>query len=162
MAGLVAGLWRMVFALFITAGITDTLDGYLARRLQAQSIVGAYLDPIADKVLFVSCFITLALIQFPSVTIPRWFLVLVLVREAVILTGAVIVVWLRPRATVAPTKSGKLTTTGYAVVVGWMFVCYFASWMPKKSFTAVLIIVAGLATVSLLQYLWRGVRWLLS
>lgn len=159
--GLVAGWAKLVFALFVAAGLTDVLDGYLARKRDEQTMVGAYLDPIADKVLLTSCFITLACVQLESVSLPGWFVCIVLVRELVILCGAILVVWRNPRASVSPTLSGKLTTAGYMVLIGWLFVCHFASWMPKKSFFVVVVAVALLATVSLIQYLWRGVQWLL-
>lgn len=160
--GLVIGWWKLVFALFVYAGLTDLLDGWLARRLNDYSIVGAYLDPIADKVLFVSCFVTLFLIQFPSMSIPWWFVALVLGREALILGGAVLVVWQRPQAKVAPTRLGKLTTFGYTVLVGWLFLCYFCGWAPQKSFSVGLIVVAASAFISLLEYLWRGLQWMFA
>jgi cardiolipin synthase len=160
--GLVMNYWKAVFGLFLYAGLTDALDGFLARKLNAESIVGAYLDPIADKILFVSSFVTLFIVQFPSVPLPWWFVTLVLLREAVILIGSVVVVWCRPKAVIKPSKGGKLTVTGYTILIAWLFICHFASWMPRKSFTVGLVLVAALACISLMQYLWRGVRWMFS
>lgn len=155
--GLLIGWHKLVFALFVGAGITDMLDGYLARLRNEQTVVGAYLDPVADKVLLTSCFCTLAWIQLETVSLPWWFVATVLVRELVILCGAVLVVWRNPRASVAPTLSGKLTTAGYMVLIGWLLTCHFGGWLPHKSFFTALVVVALFAVASLLQYVWRGV-----
>ncbi len=82
----------LAFALFSLAGITDLLDGYIARRHQQQSILGVYLDPAADKLLVTAAFI---LLSWPGVhqglQIPIWVTVLVITRDVIIVTVALIV-----------------------------------------------------------------------
>ena len=82
----------VAFALFGLAGITDLLDGYIARFYQQQSVLGAYLDPAADKLLVTSAFI---LLSWPGVhrglEIPIWVTVLVITRDIIIVTVALIV-----------------------------------------------------------------------
>ena len=80
------------FVIFGLAGITDLLDGYIARLNQQQSVLGAYLDPAADKLLVTSAFI---LLSWPGVhqgiSIPIWVTVLVITRDIIIVTVALIV-----------------------------------------------------------------------
>ena len=73
------------FATFMTAGISDGIDGYLARRFDWRTRLGAYLDPLADKALLVSVFVTLAFLKL----IPAWLAIVVVSRDALIV-GAVL------------------------------------------------------------------------
>ncbi|MGL5116787.1 MAG: CDP-alcohol phosphatidyltransferase family protein [Beijerinckiaceae bacterium] len=82
-------LWTMAFWLFVAAGITDAIDGYLARHHGMATEVGAYLDPLADKALLVSIYITLAI----SGIMPSWIAALVVTRDVMII-GAVIISWI--------------------------------------------------------------------
>src|SRR5256885_1111441 len=66
--------WMLAWILFVGAGITDILDGFLARRWHCQTAVGATLDPLADKILLVSCFAALSVLSI----VPFWFLMLML------------------------------------------------------------------------------------
>ena len=76
------------FWLIIIAALTDTVDGNLARWCGDQTVLGACLDPIADKIFLLSTFFTLAFVQSPLFAIPHWFVMLVLVKEIIILLGA--------------------------------------------------------------------------
>ena len=80
---------ELAFYLFMLAGITDAIDGYLARRWNSQTELGAYLDPAADKSLIVGIFITLGFLGL----IPSW-LVLVIVSRDIFIVGAIIISWL--------------------------------------------------------------------
>ncbi len=80
------------FALFAIAGVTDLLDGYVARFYKQQSVLGAYLDPAADKLLVTAAFILLAWPGVhPGLRIPVWVTVLVISRDIIIVTVALIV-----------------------------------------------------------------------
>jgi len=95
-------------------GATDWFDGYLARRLNAQSKLGAMLDPIADKLLMAGAFLTLAL----TGAIPVWVAWLVLGRDAVILSFAIIVLaFTNIRREFPPTIAGKMSTGGQILYV---------------------------------------------
>jgi cardiolipin synthase (CMP-forming) len=88
-------------------GLTDGFDGYIARRFNAASKLGAYLDPVADKVLLSGAFLTLGL----TGTIPTWLVWLVLGRDVVILLFALTILAItRTRRDFPPTKAGKLST----------------------------------------------------
>lgn len=98
--------WQVAFILFVAAGISDAVDGFLAKRHGMASELGAYLDPIADKVLIVSIYITLAVVG----AIPAWLVILVVARDLMIV-AAVILSWLLDRpVTMAPFLVSKLNT----------------------------------------------------
>lgn len=95
-------------------GATDWFDGYLARKFKAQSKLGAMLDPIADKVLMGGAFLTLAL----TGAIPAWIAWLVLGRDALILTFAIIVLtFTNIRREFPPSLAGKMSTGGQILYV---------------------------------------------
>jgi cardiolipin synthase len=75
--------WQTAFLLMLLAGISDGLDGYIARTFHWESELGATLDPIADKVLLVCIFIVLGI----KGIVPQWLVVLIVSRDAIIVTG---------------------------------------------------------------------------
>lgn len=153
---LLNGYWRDASFLFVCGSITDLFDGYLARRLQEQTVVGQYLDPLADKVFLLASFASLAYVKLETVLLPTWFVWLVVMRELIIVGGGVVLVCLSTRVSMEPSILGKITTASYMFLILWMFLCYFAGWLPVKSFSVVLIVVATVATSSLVHYCWRG------
>ena len=111
---------RMGWALaaFVTAGITDGLDGLIARWTNKRTALGAFLDPMADKQLLVSAFVVLSLPGIGLVNrIPVWLTVLVLSRDvAIVATVAIVSLTLGPR-TFPPSIFGKVATALYIVTV---------------------------------------------
>lgn len=81
---ILSDLYGWAFVTFMAAGISDGIDGYLARRFDWRTRLGAYLDPLADKALLVSVFVTLGLLKL----VPAWLAILVVSRDALIV-GAV-------------------------------------------------------------------------
>jgi len=77
------------FAVFVIAGVTDAVDGFIAKRFNAVTELGAYLDPVADKLLLVSMYVALGVQDF----LPDWLVILVVSRDVMII-GAVILSWL--------------------------------------------------------------------
>src|SRR3970040_1766704 len=73
----------MALVIFILAGITDGLDGFLARVLDQRTVIGAYLDPIADKFLLISAYLSLTIKDM----LPGWLSVVVVTRDIIILSG---------------------------------------------------------------------------
>lgn len=92
--------------LFMLAGVSDGLDGFLAKHYGWQSRLGSYLDPLADKLLLVSCFLVLAWIGL----VPVWLTVAVVLRDAVILAGAVAYYWLSQPFEGQPHWTSKVNT----------------------------------------------------
>jgi cardiolipin synthase len=84
-----AGEMRIAFVLFVAAGISDAVDGFLAKRFGMKTELGAYLDPLADKAMLVSIYVALGIIE----AIPRWLVILVVSRD-IMIVSAVILSWL--------------------------------------------------------------------
>lgn len=95
-------LWWTLFA-----GSTDYFDGYLARRMNWNSRLGAYLDPLADKILLAGCYIALGMAN----AVPWWLVAMVFGRDVLILTGVVVVYSKVKRRDFPPTQAGKISTT---------------------------------------------------
>ncbi len=81
------GAYVAAFWVFLIAGASDAIDGYLARKLNAQSSTGAYLDPIADKALLVGIYVTLGY----QGALPDWLVILVVFRDLLIVGGALFI-----------------------------------------------------------------------
>ncbi len=96
--------WALVT--FAVAGFTDAIDGLIARLTHQRTELGAYLDPIADKLLLSSAFVTLAIIEL----IPSWLTVLVVTRDVIILIGFLMFFLTNRRPTMAPSLVSKVTT----------------------------------------------------
>lgn len=150
--------WGFAFWLFSIAAFTDTLDGNIARWFNQKTFLGACLDPIADKILLISVFTTLAFVQSPLFAIPIWFVVLVLVKDMIIIAGSTTIFVSKKHLDVAPTILGKLTTLMQICFIIWLFACYFFSWMPVKTYFFSLFVVSICVIATLVQYVWIGFK----
>ena len=99
--------------LFGVAGFSDGLDGYLAKRNNWTSRLGALMDPLADKLLLVSCFVTLGWMGL----IPVWLVALVVLRDLVIVGGAIVFHMRVERLEAAPSMVSKLNTVTQILLV---------------------------------------------
>ena len=84
-----SGQMLIAFLLFVAAGVSDAVDGFLAKRFGMTSELGAYLDPLADKVLIVSIYVALGI----TGALPRWLVILVVSRD-ILIVGGVMLSWL--------------------------------------------------------------------
>jgi cardiolipin synthase len=112
----------LAFYVFLAAGISDGIDGWLARVMNARSHVGAILDPLADKALLVSIYVTLAVIG----VLPDWLAILVVFRDLVIVGGVIVLYLLGQPPAIQPILLSKANTVlqiGLAaaalLVAGW-------------------------------------------
>ncbi len=105
-------LLTLSLALFIFACLTDALDGYLARRLRQMTVLGSYIDPLADKLLLLSGFLCLSFMDhLPlSMRIPAWVTIPVITRDVIILIGAMIIFITTGKLKAQPLFIGKATT----------------------------------------------------
>lgn len=113
-------------AIFVIMGLSDGLDGLLARRLNARTRLGAILDPLADKALIISAVVLLATRGVDSaapgaapLTLPNWLVVAVVGKDLWVVAGTVIVYMVTDRLRVRPTRAGKLCTFGQLLLVGF-------------------------------------------
>lgn len=94
------------FGLFVAAGLSDALDGFLAKQFDARSVLGGYLDPFADKALLVSVFISLGY----QGEIDKWLVILVVSRDAFIIFGVILWRLLSHPVKIAPLMISKINT----------------------------------------------------
>jgi cardiolipin synthase len=145
-------------AVFALAGATDVLDGVIARRSRQQTNLGALLDPMADKLLFLSMFVVLSLPGLELVNrIPVWLTVLVISRDVVIVLTVAIFNLAVERRTFQPSVLGKLTTAVY-VVTGVVTLWFNALGRPSALVGACVFVSAGFTLVSGLHYLFHVQR----
>lgn len=98
--------WAAAFILFVVAGVSDAVDGFIARNFNMQSEFGAYIDPLADKALLVSIYVSLAIVG----AIPGWLAIVVVSRD-VMIVSAVMLSWVMDRpVTIKPLLVSKLNT----------------------------------------------------
>jgi cardiolipin synthase len=148
--------WALVT--FMAAGITDLFDGLIARRTGQKTTLGAWLDPMADKLLLVSMFVMLTLPGIGSANrLPLWFTVLVLSRDiTIVITVAVVNLAIGPR-TFRPSIFGKVATATY--IVTGVITLYF-NYIGLQSDVVTTFVYASLAisVVSAFDYLVKVVR----
>ncbi|VAW76775.1 CDP-diacylglycerol--glycerol-3-phosphate 3-phosphatidyltransferase [hydrothermal vent metagenome] len=110
---LLDGRYMLALLLFLVAGASDALDGFLAKQFDWGSRLGALLDPLADKALLISCYAALAWIGF----LPFWLLALVVFRDVLIVAGATIYNYRIERLDAHPTLVSKLNTLLQIILV---------------------------------------------
>jgi cardiolipin synthase len=152
--------WGMAFWLIVVSALTDLMDGYIARNFNQQTWLGACLDPIADKLLVLSIYFTLAFVQSPLFAIPVWFVFLVLIKELILISGIVFLYLKSDKLDIAPTLLGKLTMLAQVLFIIWLFSCYFLHWLPIKTYYTALGAVLCLVLSSLYQYARIGISYL--
>jgi len=157
---MIYGLPGWALVTFAVAGATDALDGLIARRTGQQTALGAWLDPMADKLLVATMFLTLTLPGLGQVQrLPIWLTVLVLSRDiAIVLTVAVVNLAVA-RRTFRPTMLGKLTTAVYLVTgVLALYANYRSVRYPIVQWCVYASLVATLASSSqYVVHIARGV-----
>lgn len=139
---------------FACAALTDLLDGYVARRRGSQSRLGAFLDPMADKLLLTASFVTLTYLK----VLPFWITAVVITRDAILISGALLVSMLGARIHPRPTWTGKAATFfQIATVLAALLARYYRVPAATKVF---LWLAAVFTIVSGLQYIAQGMRFL--
>ncbi len=143
-------------AVFVTAGITDGLDGLIARRAGQKTSLGAWLDPMADKLLLVTTFVVLTLPGLGLANpLPVWLTVLIIFRDVCIVLTVAIVNLAIGRRTFRPSIYGKIATATYIVtaVAAMLF-----NYLDYHSVIVDLGVFAslGITVISALDYLWHA------
>ncbi|GLS18693.1 CDP-diacylglycerol--glycerol-3-phosphate 3-phosphatidyltransferase [Labrys miyagiensis] len=144
-----AGAWGWAFVAFLVAGVSDGIDGYIAKRFDMRSKLGAVLDPLADKALLVSIFVTLGIVG----VVPLWLVILAVFRDLMII-GAVLVSWVMEQPmTIAPSQLSKLNTATQIVFVVLVLFAKGTGWPFPFLIEAGSAIVAVLTIASAAAYL---------
>jgi len=152
---LMQGAFLKALIVLAVSGLTDALDGFLARILNQQTVLGAYLDPIADKALLVSCFVTLSI----KGVIPGWFTVIVISRDFIILGGIAILSIMSIPYEIRPSLVSKITTALqlFTVLVFLLF-RISPSLIDYRWLIAVQWITVLFTIISGLNYMFRGIK----
>ena len=150
---IVTGRMDLAFWLFVAAGISDGVDGFIAKRFKAESRLGSYLDPLADKVMLVCIYITLGV----EGQLSSWLVILVVFRDALIVGGALLSQLMEHPLRVRPLFISKVNTVAQ-IVLGAIVLAELAPIWPEVPLIGVLEVAVGVTTaVSGAVYL---VRWL--
>jgi cardiolipin synthase len=145
---------KFAFFLFLAAGLSDAVDGFLAKRFNMASELGAYLDPMADKVLIVSIYIALGI----TGAVPRWLVILVVSRDLLIVGGITLPWILGNPITVKPLLVSKLNTVAQIVFAGLILAALGFQFDAGFLEDALMACVAVLTLLSVGFYLRNWVR----
>lgn len=149
-----AGRLQLAFLLFMLAAVSDGVDGFLAKRFGMKTELGAYLDPLADKILIVSIYVTLGITQ----VIPLWIVILVVSRDLMIV-GAIILSWLVDRPMrIKPHAVSKLNTAVQILYACLVLASHGFQFGTETLLTPVMFLVAVLTLLSVALYLGQWVR----
>jgi len=149
-----SGAMWIAFVLFLVAGVSDAVDGFLAKRFDMTTELGAYLDPLADKALIVSIYLTLGI----NGEIPRWLVILVVSRD-ILIVGGIMLSWLMGN----PLKIKPLLVSKLNTVAQIVFACVvlgslgFGFEVPTLKLV-LMGLVAVLTLLSIAAYLAEWVR----
>jgi cardiolipin synthase (CMP-forming) len=158
---LIHGHPRSAAVLFLIAAVTDGLDGFLARKLQQQTVLGSFLDPIADKILLTAAFITLTLTvpALPMVLrIPTWLTILTISRDVLIALSALIIHLQTQHTHFPPSMLGKCTTAVQLLTVGVCMLENFKAGIAQAAFPYVVYSALALTLASGLHYAYRSIK----
>ena len=147
-----AGEMKIAFILFLLAGLSDLVDGYLAKRFNMATELGAYLDPLADKALIVSIYVTMGI----AGAIPRWLVILVVSRD-IMIVGAVILSWVMEKPVpLKPLLVSKLNTVAQILLA-----CLVLAALAFKIDAEIVIVllIALVAVLTLLSVIFYVAEW---
>lgn len=143
----------IALALFLLAGITDGLDGFIARSRKEKTMLGMVLDPVADKLLLMSAVVTLTILK----ELPRWFAIIVVSRDVLLIGGSVIIYMFLGKVALPPSRLGK-TTTGLQLIT--VLAAMLDNFVPdlRPAILPLTLLTLALTAVSGVDYIIRGTR----
>lgn len=140
------------FCVFVAAGVSDAVDGYLAKRFNARTVLGSYLDPLADKLLLVAIYVLMG----RAGHIPLWLVMLVIMRDAALLGGSVLLVRADRTAAMRPLLISKLNTLLQIVLAAVVLARLGVGFPPAGPWQDILVYtVAATTVISAFAYLIR-------
>jgi cardiolipin synthase len=146
--------WALAFLLFVAAGLSDAIDGFIARRFNMRSEFGAYMDALADKALLVSIYVTLSVVG----VLPAWLAITVVSRDLMIVS-AIIVSWLLRRPVeIKPLFVSKMNTAAQIAFAALVLSTKAFGIDADGFYGAGMILVALLTIVSAGAYLARWMK----
>ena len=150
---LMNGAFDQALWVFLAAAASDALDGFVARMFSQKTTLGSYLDPIADKLMLSTAFITLAVLK----QIPGWLTVVVISRDVIIIIGVAVLFLNQMRLDIKPSIISKMTTAFQVLVILVVLSSVYVQW-PVAARAGIVYITLVLTVVSGLHYIYRGLR----
>lgn len=126
------------FAVFVLAGVSDGIDGWLARTRNMRSALGAVMDPLADKALLVSIYVTLAIMD----VLPDWIAILVVFRDVLIVGGVLALTWAGARPPIEPIRLSKANTVAQTTLAALALLGSWQGWPGPMVITVMVWVVA--------------------
>jgi cardiolipin synthase (CMP-forming) len=149
-----AGEMRFAFILFVAAGVSDAIDGFLAKRFGMTTELGAYLDPLADKAMLVSIYVALGIIE----AVPRWLVILVVSRD-IMIVGAVILSWVVDKPLpLKPLLVSKLNTVAQIALAAVVLAAIGFHFNADFAILALIALVGVLTLLSIAFYVRSWMR----
>ncbi|MCH7912874.1 MAG: CDP-alcohol phosphatidyltransferase family protein [Deltaproteobacteria bacterium] len=150
-------LYGYALLVFLIGGITDALDGPVARFTNQRTRLGAYLDPLADKLLIISSLVVLTLID----GVPAWLTILVLSRDVIVTLGyGAIYFVVEERMEIQPSTLGKINTFLLLLTITIVLVSLYDPNMIPSPLPFYFFLLSAVTTIiSGLQYVYRGLVW---
>ncbi|PZW42196.1 cardiolipin synthase [Humitalea rosea] len=142
------------FLLFVAAGISDGIDGWLARRHNSRSALGAIMDPLADKALLVSIYVTLAITN----ALPDWIAILVVFRDILIVGGVLALTWAGSRPPIEPILLSKANTVAQIALAAMALLAMWKGWPGPQVIMAMVWLVAATTAASGVAYVAGQLR----
>ena len=141
--------WALL--VFVLTAVTDVVDGYIARARMQRTPLGATLDPLADKLLLTTAFLTLAYLGI----LPAWLAILVVSRDVIIVFGSLLLHLTTGSLKIEPTLLGKATTTTQVLTVSFGLLVNLTGWGVWVLWICVAA-AAAFTALSGAQYIYRG------
>jgi cardiolipin synthase (CMP-forming) len=156
---LIYGHPKSATVLFLLAGVTDGLDGLLARKLKQKTVLGSFLDPMADKLLLTAAFVSLSIPSLPLILhIPTWLTILTISRDFLIALSVLIIHLQTHHSHFPPSLLGKGTTAVQLLTVGVCMLANFESGWAAAIFPVVIYTTLAFTLASGLHYSYRSIK----
>jgi cardiolipin synthase len=151
------GAYGLALLVLVVAGLTDAVDGLLARRWNQQTRLGMLLDPLADKLLLTSAFLSLSMLHL----VPSWLVIMVVSRDVILLVGTVLAHVTATQIDMTPTFWGKGTTL---LQLCYVLLVVLLTWLnlSLSMLTPLVAAMVGFTLMSGFHYIYRGYRHLNS
>lgn len=139
--------------LFVIAALTDTLDGLIARLTNQKTVLGTFLDPLADKFLLVTSFILFSI----NGLLPKWLTITVISRDIIVIIGWVLIYLITHTSNVEPTITGKAAIAMQLILLCYVLLEINIASLPEIN-RVLIWATAALTIISGLHYIYRGLK----
>tara|TARA_B100001245_G_C22878005_1_gene422171 strand:+ start:1138 stop:1821 length:684 start_codon:yes stop_codon:yes gene_type:complete len=147
------------FIFFVFSGLSDALDGYLAKKFNQSSLLGSYLDPIADKILIVSTILVLGY----NGLVPIWLIIIIVSRDIAIFGAVLISFIIGSNLKIKPLTVSKINTFLQIFYIGIIFLIQFNIFLPEESIRIFYLLVTYLIAIStIVSWLFYLQLWLIN